>query len=82
MCVAKLSAIIRPRIIAAPPRGGPHIQGVPSREVRMGEELMINCTSLKSKPAAKLEFFINDRKVRADNYKPGITVNTGYVEDC
>eukprot|EP00095_Tigriopus_kingsejongensis_P001102 maker-scaffold497_size155254-snap-gene-0.10 protein:Tk01102 transcript:maker-scaffold497_size155254-snap-gene-0.10-mRNA-1 annotation:"PREDICTED: uncharacterized protein LOC102680362 isoform X2" len=49
--------------VVALPRGGPHIQGVPNHEVNIGEELLINCTSLKSKPAAKLEFFLNNNKV-------------------
>lgn len=48
------------------PRGGPHIQGDERYLTEMpmfGDVVSFNCTSLKSKPAAKLTFFINDRKV-------------------
>ena len=45
------------------PRGGPHIQGY-DREVKIGDKISLNCTSLKSKPAAKLSFFINKKKVK------------------
>ena len=46
--------------LAAVPRGGPHIQGYDT-EVSLGDELQLNCTSLKSKPAASLQFFINNK---------------------
>ena len=49
-------------IISALPRGGPHIQGV-QQDVRIGDFINLNCTSLKSKPAANLTFFINNRNV-------------------
>ena len=42
------------------PRGGPHIQGY-KVDVSLGDELQINCTSLYSKPAANLQFFINNK---------------------
>jgi hypothetical protein len=48
-------------LLSALPRGGPHIQGY-QRVVSLGEDIVLNCTSLKSKPAAKLEFFINNKK--------------------
>lgn len=43
------------------PRGGPHIQGY-DRKVRIGDMLNLNCTSLKSKPAADLKFIINGKR--------------------
>ena len=43
------------------PAGGPYIQG--NRPVDVGEVLTLNCTSLQSKPAAKLTFYINEKKV-------------------
>ena len=46
--------------LAAVPRGGPHIQGY-KVDVSLGDELQINCTSLYSKPAANLQFFINNK---------------------
>jgi len=46
--------------VIALPRGGPHIQGV-QQDVRIGDFINLNCTSLKSKPAANLTFFINNR---------------------
>ncbi|TRY78720.1 hypothetical protein TCAL_13275 [Tigriopus californicus] len=57
--------------VVAFPRGGPHIQGVPNEEVQIGDELLINCTSLKSKPAAILNFFINNNKV---SHRRGISL--------
>lgn len=45
------------------PRGGPHIQGV-QQDVKIGDYISLNCTSLKSKPAANLTFYINGRNVR------------------
>ncbi len=52
------------QFVEALPRGGPHIQGYsPGTSARIGDNIMLNCTSLKSKPAAKLEFFINGKKV-------------------
>lgn len=47
------------------PRGGPHIQGYPNYGIsaKIGDTLMLNCTSLKSKPAARLDFYINNRRV-------------------
>lgn len=52
-------------LVAAPPRVGPYIQGYENylRETKIGDTVSLNCTSLKSKPAAHLEFFINGRKV-------------------
>ena len=47
-------------LLPAVPRGGPHIQGYKT-EVSLGDELQLNCTSLKSKPAAKLQFYINNK---------------------
>ncbi len=47
---------------SALPPGGPHIQGH-HREVETGETITVNCTSLKSKPAAELNFYINDKNV-------------------
>ena len=49
---------------SALPPGGPHIQGH-HREVEIGESITINCTSLKSKPAAELNFYINDKPTGA-----------------
>ena len=49
--------------MTALPRGGPHIQGV-QQDVQIGDYINLNCTSLKSKPAANLTFFINNRNVR------------------
>ncbi len=58
--------------VVALPRGGPHIQGYEQRErgaaraaapVGIGDTVMLNCTSLKSKPAARLDFYVNGRKV-------------------
>jgi len=46
--------------VIALPRGGPHIQGV-QQDVQIGDYINLNCTSLKSKPAANLTFFINNR---------------------
>ena len=45
------------------PRGGPHIQGF-RRQVVAGESIRLNCTSLKSRPAAELYFLINDRFIK------------------
>lgn len=53
--------IVHVKSLALPP-GGPHIQGH-HREVEIGESITINCTSLKSKPAAELNFYINDKNV-------------------
>ena len=52
--------------VIALPRGGPHIQGQDryrSQMPRIGDEISLNCTSLKSKPAAKLVFYMNNKKV-------------------
>ena len=48
--------------IIALPRGGPHIQGV-EQDVKIGDSINLNCTSLKSKPAANLTFYINGKNV-------------------
>ena len=45
------------------PKGGPHIQGY-RIQVRVGDSVRLNCTSLKSRPAADLHFYINDRHVK------------------
>ena len=45
------------------PRGGPHIQGY-RRQIVAGESIRLNCTSLKSRPAAELYFLINDRFIK------------------
>ena len=45
------------------PRGGPHIQGY-RRQIVAGESIRLNCTSLKSRPAAELYFLINDRYIK------------------
>ena len=48
--------------LLALPVGGPHIQGV-QQDVKIGEYVNLNCTSLKSKPAANLTFYINGKDV-------------------
>ncbi|CAB4059491.1 unnamed protein product [Lepeophtheirus salmonis] len=45
------------------PKGGPHIQGY-HEIVEVGDTLILNCTSLKSKPAAQLTFYINNKKIK------------------
>ena len=49
-------------IVVAIPRSGPHMQGYKA-DVSLGDELQLNCTSLYSKPAANLQFFINNEVV-------------------
>ena len=62
------------------PRGGPHIQGYDAiSNVKLGDTIMLNCTSLKSKPAAKLQFYINDRKVGLQDYLFFILFNAGFM---
>ncbi len=50
--------------LLALPRGGPFIQGfdkdIPATTA-IDDVVMVNCTSLKSKPAAHLQFEINGR---------------------
>lgn len=46
--------------VIAKPRGGPHIQGI-EQDLKIGDTINLNCTSLKSKPAANLTFYINGR---------------------
>ena len=65
--------------IIALPRGGPHIQGV-EQDVKIGDSINLNCTSLKSKPAANLTFYINGKNVsilkfRNLNCKFQLTIN-------
>ena len=49
-------------LFTAKPRGGPHIQGI-EQDLKIGDTINLNCTSLKSKPAANLTFYINGRNV-------------------
>ena len=57
------------------PRGGPHIQGF-RRTVVAGENLRLNCTSLKSRPAAELFFLINDRYIKVYF---NLSIKIGYI---
>ena len=61
LTLAIILQLLFPHFLALP-RGGPHIQGV-EQDVKVGEYINLNCTSLKSKPAANLTFYINNRNV-------------------
>ena len=45
------------------PRGGPRISGG-KHTYHLGDRVRVNCTSERSKPAAALHWFINNRPVR------------------
>ncbi len=62
-------------LFSALPPGGPHIQGV-QQDVKIGDIVSVNCTSLKSKPAADLTFFINGRNV--SNFRFPVRINVLY----
>ena len=46
---------------------GPRIQGYKT-EVSLGDEVALNCTSLGSIPAAKLQFFVNNEAIRGQGW--------------
>ena len=58
-------------VVVQMPRGGPHIQGyahnAPQTTAEIGDEISLNCTSLKSKPAAKLSFYVNGKATNKHN---------------
>ena len=60
--ISILLRIIYIFLFTAKPRGGPHIQGI-EQDLKIGDTINLNCTSLKSKPAANLTFYINGRNV-------------------
>ncbi|XP_054725811.1 uncharacterized protein LOC129235795 [Anastrepha obliqua] len=49
------------------PRDGPHIRGQQA-QYQIGDTLSLNCTSGKSHPASRLQWFINEQVVVDDSY--------------
>ena len=58
----KLLMLISENFISALPETGPRISGGKKTYYR-GDVVRVNCTSARSKPAAKLHWFVNNNKV-------------------
>lgn len=54
--------ILEKSVISDLAREGPYINGL-DQEYRIGDTLMLNCTSGKSYPVSILSWYINDEKV-------------------
>lgn len=50
------------------PTSGPQISGV-RPEYRIGDKVNLNCTSARSKPAAKLRWYVNNREAKPEEYE-------------
>ena len=61
-------------LFSVQPRQGPQIHGLQT-SYQVGERLRLNCTLAGSKPAAALNWYINEEKVGTDCLPTGVHLN-------